>query len=36
VPDKFTGEDVRRAMDGHILARASVTGRYTLNPAVNL
>jgi Raf kinase inhibitor-like YbhB/YbcL family protein len=36
VPDKFTGEDVRRAMDGHVLARASVTGRYTLNPSVKL
>jgi len=36
VPDRFTGADARRAMDGHILARASVTGRYTLNPAVTL
>ena len=36
VADKFTGEDARRAMDGHILARASVTGRYTLNPKVKL
>jgi Raf kinase inhibitor-like YbhB/YbcL family protein len=36
VPDKFTGADVRRAMDGHVLAQASVTGRYTLNPAVKL
>jgi Raf kinase inhibitor-like YbhB/YbcL family protein len=36
VPDKFTGDDARRAMDGHILARASVTGRYTLNPSVSL
>ena len=25
-----------RAMDGHVLAQASVTGRYTLNPAVTL
>jgi Raf kinase inhibitor-like YbhB/YbcL family protein len=36
VPDRFTGEDARRAMDGHVLARASVTGRYTLNPVVSL
>ena len=36
VPDRFTGEDARRAMDGHVLARASVTGRYTLNPIVSL
>jgi Raf kinase inhibitor-like YbhB/YbcL family protein len=36
VADKFTGADARRAMDGHILARASVTGRYTLNPRVKL
>jgi Raf kinase inhibitor-like YbhB/YbcL family protein len=36
VPDRFTGEGVRLAMDGHVLARASVTGRYTLNPSVEL
>ncbi len=36
VPDRFTGADVRTAMDGHVLAQASVTGRYTLNPAVRL
>lgn len=36
VPDRFTGEDARRAMDGHVLARASVTGRYSLNPSVRL
>lgn len=34
VPDRFTGADARNAMDGHILASASVTGRYTLNPKV--
>ena len=32
----FTGADVRKAMTGHVLAQASVTGRYTLNPAVEL
>lgn len=36
VPDEFTGADARAAMDGHILAQASVTGRYTLNPSVRL
>ena len=36
VADRFTGADARRAMDGHILARASLTGRYTLNPSVTL
>ena len=36
VSDRFTGSDVRRAMDGHVLARASVTGRYTLNPSIRL
>ena len=36
LPDRFTGGDARRAMDGHILAQASVTGRYTLNPSVRL
>ncbi len=33
---KFTGQDVRAAMRGHILDRASLTGLYTLNPAVAL
>ena len=32
----FKGGDVRQAMAGHILAEASVTGRYALNPAVKL
>jgi Raf kinase inhibitor-like YbhB/YbcL family protein len=36
LPDKFTGAQARQAMDGHILAQASVTGRYTLNPSVRL
>ena len=34
--DKFTGGDARRAMEGHVLAQASVSGRYTLNPSVTL
>jgi phosphatidylethanolamine-binding protein (PEBP) family uncharacterized protein len=32
----FTGADARKAMSGHILAEAAVTGRYTLNPVVAL
>ena len=32
----FKGPDVRTAMAGHILAEASISGRYTLNPAVRL
>ncbi len=36
VPDRFTGQDALAAMAGHILAQASLTGRYTLNPAVRL
>lgn len=36
LPQRFTGSDARRAMHGHVLAHASVTGRYTLNPAVKL
>lgn len=33
---KFTGAQVRKAMQGHILGEASLTGVYTLNPAVSL
>jgi len=29
---RFTGADARRAMEGHVLAQASLTGTYTLNP----
>ena len=36
VEGTFAGADVRRAMQGKILAQASVTGRYALNPAVKL
>ena len=36
VPVRFTGADVREAMKGRVLAEASVTGRYTLNPSVKL
>jgi Raf kinase inhibitor-like YbhB/YbcL family protein len=36
LPPRFTGQDARKAMQGHVLAQAAVTGRYTLNPAVKL
>ncbi len=36
VPAKFAGQDVLRSMQGHVLAEASVTGRYSLNPAVRV
>jgi hypothetical protein len=32
VEGRFTGPDVLRAIDGHILASATLTGTYTLNP----
>jgi Raf kinase inhibitor-like YbhB/YbcL family protein len=32
----FTGAGVRAAMQGHVLAHASITGRYTLNPVVKI
>lgn len=32
VDGKFTGQQVRDAMRGHILAEASIMGTYTLNP----
>lgn len=30
----FTGQQVRDAVEGHVLAQASLTGTYSLNPAV--
>ena len=36
LPAKFTGSDARNAMRGHVLAEASFSGRYTLNPRVRL
>jgi hypothetical protein len=33
---RFGGKEVREAVKGHVLAQASLTGRYTLNPAVKL
>ena len=34
VEGKFKGADVRAALQGKILAQASVTGRYSLNPSI--
>lgn len=34
VEGRFGGADAIRAMAGHVLAQASVTGRYSLNPSV--
>jgi Raf kinase inhibitor-like YbhB/YbcL family protein len=36
VAARFTGNDARNAMRGHVLAEASFSGRYTLNPRVKL
>jgi Raf kinase inhibitor-like YbhB/YbcL family protein len=36
LPDRFGGHEVRKAVQGHVLAEAALTGRYTLNPAVKL
>lgn len=32
----FCGNDVRKAVQGHVLAQAAITGRYALNPAVKI
>jgi len=32
VEGAFTGHDVRDAMQGHVLAEASIEGTYTQNP----
>jgi len=34
LPAKFTAADVRKAIQGQVLAEASVTGNYSLNPKV--
>jgi Raf kinase inhibitor-like YbhB/YbcL family protein len=34
VDGKFTGQQVRDAMRGHIVGQAAITGIYTLNPAL--
>jgi hypothetical protein len=35
VPDHFTAADVRRAIEGHVLAEAVLSGTYTLNPRLS-
>ena len=34
MPDRFTGPDAIKAMQNHVLGKASITGTYSLNPAV--
>ena len=34
VADRFTGPDVQRAIEGHVLAEAPLIGTYSLNPAL--
>jgi Raf kinase inhibitor-like YbhB/YbcL family protein len=36
VEGQFSAQDVRQAIDGHVLAGAAITGRYALNPAIRL
>ena len=36
VQRKFTAADVLKAMKGHVLGTAKITGRYALNPAVKV
>ena len=36
VDGSFGGADVRKAVEGHVLGQAAITGRYTLNPAVKV
>ena len=36
VEGAFTGAELRAAIAGHVLAEASIVGRYALNPAVKL
>ena len=36
VEGAFRGPDVRRAIEHHVLAQASITGRYALNPNVKV
>jgi Raf kinase inhibitor-like YbhB/YbcL family protein len=34
VSGRFTGQDVQRAIQGHVIAEAKLTGTYSLNPDV--
>jgi Raf kinase inhibitor-like YbhB/YbcL family protein len=33
---RFGGKEARAALEGHVLAQAAITGRYSLNPSVKL
>ena len=33
---RFGGNEARQAIEGHVLAQAAITGRYTLNPLVRI
>ncbi len=35
LPEDFTGHDVVKAIEGHVLDQASLTGSYSLNPEVS-
>ncbi|MDR1853507.1 MAG: YbhB/YbcL family Raf kinase inhibitor-like protein, partial [Azoarcus sp.] len=34
IEGRFNGQEARAALQGHILAEASITGTYSLNPAL--
>ena len=36
VEGRFGGNEVRKAIERHVLAQAAITGRYTLNPSVKI
>jgi Raf kinase inhibitor-like YbhB/YbcL family protein len=36
VEGNFTGAGVRKAIEGHVLAKAGITGLYSLNPSVKI
>lgn len=36
VEGRFTGPDVRKAIEGHVLAKQSIAGKYSLNPDVKV
>jgi len=36
VEGRFTGPDVCKAIEGHVLARQKIAGKYTLNPNVRI
>ena len=36
LPERFTGQELLAALEGHVLQSASITGIYSLNPTVKL